>query len=117
MGISNGGREIKGLKLTRFTARGILAIHQPRWYADLETRGLYLRVFAGSDEPSRSWLYRFTSLVSGKRRAMGLGSLDICSLANARQKSLGLRRAIFDGIDPIDQHQEKKLGVKESSTI
>jgi hypothetical protein len=48
---------------------------------------------------------------------MGLGSLDICSLANARQKSLGLRRAIFDGLDPIDQHQEKKLGVKESSTI
>ena len=73
-----------------------------------------MRVFEGADGPSRSWLYRFTSPVSGKRRAMGLGSVEICSLANARQKSLGLRRAIFDGIDPIDQRQEKKLGVKES---
>ncbi|OIM98944.1 hypothetical protein A9235_07420 [Polynucleobacter sp. MWH-Tro8-2-5-gr] len=89
-------------------------MNQPGWYADPETRGLYLRVFEGADGPSRSWLYRFTSPVSGKRRAMGLGSVEICSLANARQKSLGLRRAIFDGIDPIDQRQEKKLGVKES---
>jgi hypothetical protein len=45
---------------------------------------------------------------------MGLGSLDICSLANARQKSLGLRIAIYDGIDPIEQRQAKKLGAKES---
>ena len=89
-------------------------MNQPGWYADPETRGLYLRVFEGADGPSRSWLYRFTSPVSGKRRAMGLGSVEICSLANARQKSLGLRRAIFDGIDPIDQRQERKLGVKES---
>ena len=89
-------------------------MNQPGWYADPETRGLYLRVFEGADGPSRSWLYRFTSPVSGKRRAMGLGSVEICSLANARQKSLGLRRAIFDGIDPIDQRQEKKLGVKAS---
>ena len=114
MGISNGGGETKGLKLTRFTARGILAIHQPGWYADPETRGLYLRVFAGSDEPSRSWLYRFTSPVSGKRRAMGLGSVEICSLANARQKSLDLRRTIFEGVDPIEQRQAKKFGAKES---
>ena len=88
-------------------------MNQPGWYADPETRGLYLRAFEGADGPSRSWLYRFTSPVSGKRRAMGLGSVEICSLANARQKSLGLRRAIFDGIDPIDQRHEKKLGVKE----
>jgi len=114
MGINSGQVTLKEQKLNKFTARGILAIHQPGWYADPETRGLYLRVFEGVDGPSRSWLYRFTSPVSGKRRAMGLGSVEICSLANARQKSLGLRRAIFDGIDPIDQRQEKKLGVKES---
>ena len=89
-------------------------MNQPGWYADPETRGLYLRIFEGADGPSRSWLYRFTSPVSGKRRAMGLGSLEICSLANARQKSLGLRRAIFDGIGPIDQRQEKKFSLKES---
>jgi len=114
MGINSGQVTLKEQKLNKFTARGILAIHQPGWYADPETRGLYLRVFEGVDGPSRSWLYRFTSPVSGKRRAMGLGSVEICSLANARQKSLGLRRAIFDGIDPIDQRQQKKLGVKES---
>lgn len=114
MGINNGRVTLKELKLNKFTARGILAMNQPGWYADPETRGLYLRVFEGADGPSRSWLYRFTSPVSGKRRAMGLGSVEICSLANARQKSLGLRRAIFDGIDPIDQRQERKLGVKES---
>ena len=108
MGINNDRVALKGPKQNKFTARGILAMNQPGWYADPETRGLYLRVFEGADGPSRSWLYRFTSPVSGKRRAMGLGSVEICSLANARQKSLGLRRAIFDGIDPIDQRQEKK---------
>ena len=113
MGINSGRVTLKELKLNKFTARGILAMNHPGWYADPETRGLYLRVFEGADGPSRSWLYRFTSPVSGKRRAMGLGSVEICSLANARQKSLGLRRAIFDGIDPIDQRHEKKLGVKE----
>ena len=113
MGINSGRVTLKELKLNKFTARRILAMNQPGWYADPEARGLYLRVFEGADGPSRSWLYRFTSPVSGKRRAMGLGSVEICSLANARQKSLGLRRAIFDGIDPIDQRHEKKLGVKE----
>ena len=114
MGINSGRVTLKELKLNKFTARGILAMNQPGWYADPGTRGLYLRVFEGADGPSRSWLYRFTSPVSGKRRAMGLGSVEICSLANARQKSLGLRRDIFDGIDPIDQRQEKKLGAMES---
>jgi hypothetical protein len=73
MGINSGLVTLKEQKLNKFTARGILAIHQPGWYADPETRGLYLRVFEGTDGPSRSWLYRFTSPVSGKRRAMGLG--------------------------------------------
>jgi len=114
MDVSIGGGSAKKLKPTKFTARGILAIYLPGWYADPETRGLYLRVFEGADGPSYSWLYRFTSPVSGKRRAMGLGSLDICSLANARQQSLDLRRSIFAGIDPIEQRQAKKLGVKES---
>lgn len=114
MDVSIGGGSAKKPKPTKFTARGILAIYLPGWYADPETRGLYLRVFEGADGPSHSWLYRFTSPVSGKRRAMGLGSLEICSLANARQKSLDLRRAIFEGIDPIDERQAKILGARES---
>ena len=114
MGKEYGGGASKDQKIVRFTARGILAIDQPGWHADPETRGLYLRVFEGVDGPSRSWLYRFTSPVSGKRRAMGLGSIEICSLANARQKSLDLRRTIFEGIDPIEQRLAKKIGAKES---
>ncbi|CAM3675948.1 tyrosine-type recombinase/integrase [Polynucleobacter antarcticus] len=114
MDINSGEERSKGQKSTKFTARGILAINHPGWYADPESKGLYLRVFEGCDELARCWLYRFTSPVSGKRRAMGLGSLRICSLATARQKSLDLRRVIFEGVDPIEQRQAKQFKVKES---
>ena len=64
-------------------------------YAD--GNGLYLQV----RENSRAWVVRFN--LKGKPRMMGLGSLRLVSLAEAREKALAVRKLVLEGIDPIKQ--------------
>jgi hypothetical protein len=45
-------------------------------------RGLYLQV---SINGTKSWIFRYKSPVTHKQREMGLGSLNIVSLAKARE--------------------------------
>lgn len=59
--------------------------------------GLYLQV---SDSGTKSWLLRFS--LNKRARAMGLGPLDLVSLAEARMKAIDCRRQLLDGIDPIE---------------
>lgn len=86
--------------------------------------GLYLNVnmnpsFTVNKNPSfsASWIYRYS--FNGKRRDMGLGSLQDFSLEDARQRANELRGEIRKGIDPIDQkHDEKAINKKSKlSTI
>jgi integrase len=79
---------LTALKVTRTLRRGL--------YAD--GGGLYLQVARNG---SRSWLYRYR--LNGKTRHMGLGSLDVVSLADARTAALGCRRLCQAGVDPIVQ--------------
>lgn len=58
--------------------------------------GLYLKKTDGSGR----WLYRFQ--LDGKRREMGLGSLDQVSLKEARAKRDAAAKIVADGRDPID---------------
>jgi hypothetical protein len=51
----------------------------------------------------RRWIYRYTSPISPKRRDMGLGLLEVRSLADTKRKTLELHKFTLDGIDPIDQ--------------
>ena len=67
----------------------------PGVYAD--GGGLYLRV---TPTLARLWLYRFQ--VRGRRRDMGLGSAELYSLAEARQKALEARKLVAEGTDPIE---------------
>jgi Arm DNA-binding domain len=62
------------------TVQGIEALKEPGYYAD--GGGLYLQVTDGG----RSWVFRYSR--AGKRRDMGLGPLDLVSLAGARDKAL-----------------------------
>ncbi len=66
----------------------------PGRYAD--GNGLYLFV-----QPSgtRSWIQRL--VVRGRRRELGLGSLALVSLAEAREKALANRRLAREGGDPL----------------
>src|SRR5262245_23126311 len=85
----------KGLAVDRLTALGVSRAKTPGYYAD--GRGLYLQVAPGG---ARTWILRFRH--AGKRRDMGLGSLAVVSLADARRKAAEARKMLDAGIDPIE---------------
>jgi integrase len=68
-------------------------------------RGLYLQV-AGSG--TKSWLFRYKSPVTGKQREMGLGSLNLVSLASARDIAVECRRQVLSGLDPLEERGRVK---------
>jgi integrase len=69
--------------------------------------GLYLQV---SRSGGRSWIFRFQR--NGKRRFMGLGSADVITLAEARDKAIDARRLLANGIDPIDQRGAERAAAR-----
>lgn len=69
-------------------------------------KGLYLQV---SKQGTKSWLFRYTSPLTKKRREMGLGSLDFVSLAEARQLAVDYKRLVIDGKDPIEERKQSQL--------
>jgi integrase len=73
---------------------------KPGMYAD--GGSLYLQVTASKDGKrfNRSWIFRYR--VAGRLRDMGLGSVDILSLSEARERAREQRKQRLDGIDPID---------------
>jgi integrase len=78
------------------TARQVETAKTPGLKAD--GGGLYLQI---APSGAKTWIYRFQ--VRGRRRDMGLGSVDVYSLAEARRKAADSRRLVAEGIDPIDQ--------------
>jgi integrase len=66
--------------------------------------GLYLQV---GPTGKKSWLFQFTS--RGKERQLGLGSADIVSLKQARDRAQAARDLLATGVDPIEQkHAARK---------
>lgn len=47
-------------------------------------------------------------MIDGRARNMGLGPCDLVSLAEAREKARAARKAMLDGIDPLDARREAK---------
>jgi Arm DNA-binding domain len=68
-------------------------------YAD--GNGLYLHIGSGG----KSWIFRYQ--IEGRRRDMGLGSVDLVSLAEARDRILDLRRSIRNGADPLETKRQE----------
>jgi integrase len=83
------------------TARQVETLKKPGLFAD--GGGLYLQRTASG---AKSWVFRFQ--ISGCRRDMGLGSADIFSLADAREKARAARRLVAEGTDPIDSRQAER---------
>lgn len=59
--------------------------------------GLYLQI---SDKGHKSWIFRF--MINKRSREMGLGSLDLVTLAEARIKTAECRKLLLIGTDPIE---------------
>ena len=79
------GSKVGRRAATALTARKVLTTTKVGYHADGMQPGLNLQVTPGQQGLSRSWVFRYTSPTTKKRREMGLGSVDARSLAEARE--------------------------------
>ena len=70
------------------------------YVADKEQKGLYAQFRSGGTGVTKSWIFRYTSPVTGKRREMGLGSHRDRTLPEARKKANEYRKQLLEGITP-----------------
>jgi integrase len=83
------------------TVKEVAAINRPgTWRA---STNLYVQV---GDTGTKAWLFRYTR--GGRAHGMGLGSLDLVTLAEARDKALLCRKLLLDGIDPLEARRSKR---------
>ena len=78
------------------------------YHADGASTGLYLQVTESNVGVTRSWLFRYTSPTTRKRRELGLGSSRIRKLADARARSAELRLLVLNGVDPKDERDKQR---------
>jgi integrase len=90
------------------TARQIETITKLGYTADRKQPGLNLQVSASALGYTRSWVFRYTSPTTGKRRELGLGPLSSVGLAKAREKAREAGDEVADGIDPKDARDAAK---------
>lgn len=96
------------------TARTALTVRQVETWAKLgytadgKQPGLNLQVVEGVSGYARSWVFRYTSPVTGKRREIGLGPLSLRGLAEARELAEAYRKQVASGIDPKDVRDAEK---------
>jgi integrase len=74
-------------------------------------KGLYLLV---SPSGSKSWMLRIQT--NGRRRDLGLGSIDILSLSEARDKAAEGRKLARSGIDPSIEWKRRRAPVPTFET-
>jgi integrase len=96
------GETIPGEMLAELTSRGSLtargtATRTQGMYGD--GGNLWLQITAGG----RSWLFRYRQ--GSRQREMGLGSLRVVPLAEARARAAICRRLLRQGVDPIDRRR------------
>src|SRR5215472_5177844 len=94
----------------QLSVAGVKAERRRGWHAD--GGGLYLQVTASG---VKSWLFRYA--IKGRARAMGLGSVELVGLADARERALTLRRLLLDGIDPLEQRRATKAEAAKAMTF
>lgn len=88
----------------RLSATLIRNLNEPGRYNDGD--GLFLELTG----PNKgNWQLRAT--INGRRRDIGLGSLSLVSLKDAREAAFELRREIQRGIDPVAERRRRKVEV------
>ena len=95
------------------TAKQIENESKPGYHADGPNTGLYLQVTPNNSGVTRSWVYRYTSPTTRKRRELGLGPAKVRKLADARSLCSELRLKVLNGIDPKDERDRIRTeGIK-----
>jgi integrase len=76
----------------------------------LDGSGLYLQASIGRHGTiRRSWSFRYQ--LAGRRHEMGLGSLNVLSLKEARIKAQAMRRMLLEYVDPLTEKRKKKAAL------
>jgi len=88
----------------RLTPLQIRNLKEPGRYNDGD--GLFLEL---TGQNKGNWQLRAT--VKGRRRDIGLGSLSLVSLKEARDAAFEMRREIQRGIDPVAERKRRKLEI------
>ena len=83
--------------------RTLKKLYKPTRYTIPDTRGLHLWVRSGT---SKYWIFRFT--LNGKRSDMCLGSFPLVTLAEAKEKTLHVKREILKNVNPIEERKHLK---------
>ena len=96
----------------RLSARTVTAETRLGYHADAAQLGLYLQLAQGVTGITRSWVFRYVSPVTGKRRDMGLGSTAVRTLAQARDAAQEYRGLHTQGLDPIDERKRAEAARK-----
>lgn len=81
--------------LNRLSARAVQTLKEPGRHAD--GNGLYLHV-----DPSGAKRWVFVFQWHSRRKEMGLGPVDIVSLADARDARENARKLVYQGVNPIE---------------
>lgn len=89
--------------INKLSSLGVSKTKQPGHYGD--GGGLWLQV---SDSGTKSWVFRFTSPLTGKAREMGLGAVTTYSLVEARLKAKDARQLVDAGRDPIVERDAER---------
>lgn len=87
--------------LNKLSALGVRKLGKPGHYSD--GGGLWLQV---SGSGSKSWVFRYD--LAGRRREMGLGSLDTVDLATVRTKARACRLVLLEHRDPLGARDASK---------
>jgi Arm DNA-binding domain len=95
-----------GRPLNRLTALRVHRLAKPGRYGD--GGGLYLEISNGG---GKSWVFMWKR--QGKRTAMGLGSTQTVSLADARRAADECRRNLYEGRNPMLARRAKLQATEE----
>ena len=88
--------------MPKLTVKTVAAAKAPGMVSD--GAGLYLRI---GPTLSKSWILR--TVVHGKRRELGLGSVSLVSLAEARDLARAYRKIAREGGDPDTERKRESL--------
>jgi hypothetical protein len=96
--------------MRKISALEIKSIHESGRYRAGECLYLQVTPAKSGGGVNKSWLLRYQ--INGKARQMGLGSLSLFSLAEARARAKKFRQGIADGIDPIETKRAERAARK-----
>ena len=83
----------------------IKSISKPGKYAD--GGGLYLTV---NERRGKGWIFRY--MIAGRRREMGIGSIALTTLAEARAIAFDCRKLVAAKVDPIEARKADRVEVE-----